>query len=470
MGIMIVLTGLVLVFGRQMRVEALASGNLVASLQADAIVAGAAKHVVNQLVTNLTTNFLEPLQSNIDQEIQAQAVALGDGLFWIVRPNADDERQYSFGVVDEASKLNLNSSIPKIPGLPQVAPTYMLMLLPGRTPDLAASIVDWRSYNQADPGQGGAESSYYEQLPEPYYCKNSPFETLDELRLVKGATPEILYGVDVNHNGVVDEEETGQAPVLAGLNGQSQCGICKFLTVYSAQPNTSLRGRPRTYVGDNTAPTLAALANLLSTNRSHPFAAGRVAAIIARLRGRPPALNVLDFYAKSGMTIDEFKSVADKLTTSRSQTLTGLINVNTAPREVLICLPGLTEGDVEQLIATRSANGPDLDTIAWVAEALSMQKAAAIGGLITTRSYQYSADIVAVAGNGRGFKRCKYVFDLRYSPARILLRQDLTHLGWPLDAKLWEDIRAGKVVPSSGLLPGLSNASTAGGAGTGGRP
>ena len=71
-----------------------------------------------------------------------------------------------------------------------------------------------------------------------------------------------------------------------------------------------------------------------------------------------------------------------------------------------------------------------------------------------------------MAGNGRGFKRCKYVFDLRgcpNTPARILLRQDLTHLGWPLSAKLWEDVCAGKVVSTTGTLQGLSSRSPMGG-------
>jgi len=259
---------------------------------------------------------------------------------------------------------------------------------------------------------------------------------------------------------VVDESEAGQGLVLAGLNGQSQCGVCKYLTVYSVQPNKTMNGGIRVYVGDNNPATLAGLSSLLS---GRSFAAGRVAAIIVRLRGSPPARNVLDFYVKSGMTLEEFESISDKITTSRLPNLTGLINVNTAPREVLLCLPGLTEGDVEQLIATRTANGPGLDNIAWVAEALTPVKAAAIGGLITTRSYQYSADIVAVAGNGRGFKRCKYVFDLRYSPARIVLRQDLTHLGWPLSAELWEAVRSGKAAPTTGALPGLSNLTPLGG-------
>ena len=36
--------------------------------------------------------------------------------------------------------------------------------------------------------------------------------------------------------------------------------------------------------------------------------------------------------AQIGMTLEEFASISDKITTSRAPNLTGLINVNAAPR------------------------------------------------------------------------------------------------------------------------------------------
>lgn len=363
-GIMIVLTGLVLVFARQVRVEALASGNLVSSAQTDAIVSGAAQYVANRLTNNQDRTML-------DSEIQAEAVPLGEGYFWILRPNPDDERQYAFGVVDESSKLNINS-----------ADIDMLLGLPLMTPELAASIVDWRDPDSVITEGGGAEDEYYLLQDEPSYCKNAPFETLDELLLVKGATRDLLWGVDANRNGVVDDAAAGQQGQLTSFNGQMQCGLCKYLTVYSVEPNPARRG---------------------------PM-------------------------------------------------LVGLINVNTAPREVLRCLPGLTESDVDLLIAKRSGNGPDLANVTWVAKTLSAATVQKIANRITTRSFQFSADIVGVSGNGRGFKRAKYVFDVRTLPPRILYCQDLTRLGWPLSAELRESRRSG--APPS---PASNNAFSLGG-------
>jgi general secretion pathway protein K len=79
------------------------------------------------------------------------------------------------------------------------------------------SILDWK-----DPDDlvhtNGAESEYYESLPHPYKAKNADFDTLEELLLVKGMTPGILYG-DGGKKGLIDfltiNAKTSQINALA---------------------------------------------------------------------------------------------------------------------------------------------------------------------------------------------------------------------------------------------------------------
>lgn len=40
----------------------------------------------------------------------------------------------------------------------------------------------------------GAEDQHYQSLPNPYKAKNAPFDTAEELLLVKGVTEDILFG------------------------------------------------------------------------------------------------------------------------------------------------------------------------------------------------------------------------------------------------------------------------------------
>jgi general secretion pathway protein K len=55
------------------------------------------------------------------------------------------------------------------------------------------SILDWRDTDDLRRLHG-AETEYYQSLPQPYSAKNGPFDTVEELLLVRGVTPEIYYG------------------------------------------------------------------------------------------------------------------------------------------------------------------------------------------------------------------------------------------------------------------------------------
>jgi general secretion pathway protein K len=61
--------------------------------------------------------------------------------------------------------------------------------------DILDSIKDWMDEDDETTGFG-AEESYYQSLEHPYSCRNAPFESIDELLLVKGITSELFYGTD----------------------------------------------------------------------------------------------------------------------------------------------------------------------------------------------------------------------------------------------------------------------------------
>ncbi len=408
--IVLALAALALVFARAMRVELIASANHVAAMQADGTAHAALQYVLSQV--DGTDGLLRPAA-----EMSCEAVPVGEGFFWLLVQNLEDDYTHAFGLRDEAGRLNLNT-----------ATQDMLVRLPNMTVELAAAIRDWRDpEEQASPG--GAGSEYYLLLPDPYYCKNAPFETVEELLLVRGATPELLVGEDRNRNGVLDAHEHAAA-------GRLDRGLLPYITVYSREPNQTAAGEARVNVNDRSDGELERLLR-------RALSAERLSEVMSRVRRERPFRNPLDFYLRAGLTAEEFAQVADAITTSRGRTLTGLVNVVTAPREVLACLPGLEEGDVSALLARRSSPDTDLTNIAWVAEALPAEKAVEIGGLITTRSYQFSADIVAVSGDGRAFRRYLAVVDASTSPPRVTRWSDLTPLGWPLDPALLAALREG---------------------------
>jgi general secretion pathway protein K len=55
------------------------------------------------------------------------------------------------------------------------------------------SIEDWRDPNQ-NPQINGAESDYYLSLSPPYEAKDGPLDSLSELLMIRGVTPEMYWG------------------------------------------------------------------------------------------------------------------------------------------------------------------------------------------------------------------------------------------------------------------------------------
>jgi general secretion pathway protein K len=95
-------------------------------------------------------------------------------------------------VEDEERKINLNRLIlpnGNAPDEQKLAVFRRLLSILDIDPSLADAVVDWLDNDEA-PRVGGAESSYYLSLPYPYKAKNDLFDTLDELRLIRGMTPE----------------------------------------------------------------------------------------------------------------------------------------------------------------------------------------------------------------------------------------------------------------------------------------
>ncbi|MBP8910718.1 MAG: general secretion pathway protein GspK [Phycisphaerae bacterium] len=423
--VVLVLAGLAMVFARSMRVAAAVSANHVASLQAECIAEGALQYVIARIVELTKNGGIESDESDL---YEAQEV--GKGYFWILRSNLESDHEFDYGLTDEAGKINLNS-----------ASLEMLQKLPGMTAELAASIIDWRD-EDTDVTTGGAESEYYLLQSNGYQCKNLPLETVEEILLIKGASQELLYGEDINLNGYLDDNENDgdESEPADNHNGRLDAGFYDYVTVYSTEKNVDADGNTRINISDSTA------ASSLQTLLEEKFKQERALEIIQRsgISTNPNFENILDFYYRSQMTAAEFAQIADQLTTSSETTLVGLVNVNTAPKEVLLCLPGLEESDATALVSYRQANSGSLDSIAWVTQVLSQEKAVGIGSYITVRSYQYSADIVCLSGNGRAYKRCRVVVDTQDGSPRVVYWRSLTHFGWPLPPEIVAALRKGQ--------------------------
>lgn len=81
---------------------------------------------------------------------------------------------------------------------------------------IADSIMDWKDPTGFSRPHG-AGNDYYESLPHPYKIKGANFEVLEELLLVRGITPELLFGTG-KKKGLVDFLTVNSRSQLINVN------------------------------------------------------------------------------------------------------------------------------------------------------------------------------------------------------------------------------------------------------------
>jgi type II secretory pathway component PulK len=173
------------------------------------------------------------------------------GRFSLVAPIDTDDpafgsQPFRYGVLDEAGKININALM-RLDSSGKILHD-VLVLLPNMTEDIANCIIDWLDADD-EPRASGAEVDYYATLSPPYKPRNGPIDSLEELLLVKGVTPQLLYGNDKNRNGFLDVDEDDGT-------GMVDMGWSAYLTVHSREQNLDSTGSPRIYVNDSDLQTL----------------------------------------------------------------------------------------------------------------------------------------------------------------------------------------------------------------------
>ena len=186
----------------------------------------------------------------------------------VLAPGLDELGNYGgirFGLQNESARLNLNTlllideysaalSPPTADddaaqqGESESVAISLLLGLPGMTEDIAAAILDWLDEDE-EPREFGAELEYYTALPTPYAPANGPLQSTEELLLVRGVTPILMFGADANRNGVLDPDEQQRYGVTVDTPGA--LGWAAYLTVHSAEANKRSDGSFRVNVNQD---------------------------------------------------------------------------------------------------------------------------------------------------------------------------------------------------------------------------
>ena len=329
---------------------------------------------------------------------QFRDIQFGRGQFCVFRrANQEDGGGVVNGISDEESRLNVN-----------VATAEELTKLNGLTTDIAAAILAWRG----EPGSNsmGANADYYASLQPPYQPRNGPFQTVRELLMVRGVSPDLLFGNDPRQNGFLpaadnDEENPAGAD---NLPADADGGWASTLTVDSSDANVNAAGADRVNIqtADETSlsavngitPEIAraivqfrnqnqfqSIADLLDVTppQNQNSRAGTSGAVSS---GQPDPLAGT---GSGSRVIDEtlLMEIADDLTVTSDRNQAGLINPNTASLETLLCLPGMDRELAQAIISFARSQG-SFSNIAWLLKVPGMDRQLfkQIAPFVTTRS------------------------------------------------------------------------------------
>lgn len=457
---------------------------------------------------------------------------------------ADNGESTRFGLVDESARLNVNgwlyiAALIGNSGPGQTTSTggvggsnasrsNPLLYLPNMTPEIADAMLDW-----VDPDDEmrpfGAEASEYQSRNTRYKTRNGAMATLDELLMVRGITPRLLYGEDANLNGILDpnEDDGEQSYPNDNADGVLDRGWLPFLTVYSHDSNTDKFGKSRIDLNaqdiealydqlllepdfdeeharfivayrlfgpstaDNREPT-ASSAEAIATDSGtkttgtetgvtdtgkqpqtgtaagsrdsgNPrvatssgadsrtktiagFDASRGAShqfqspldlIDAVVEARPADRDATE-WLESPFLRDQalLDALMDRTTVWSVSDWVGQLNVNTAPREALMALPGMNEDRVDSILTARAARDGDAGQIfnagvAWLVTdgVLTVDEFKALETYITGRSQVFRVQVLGYSEGYGNVSRVDAMIDLTGSRPRIRLWRDLTTLG-----------------------------------------
>jgi len=321
-----------------------------------------------------------------------QNVEVGDGSYTLFVGAAESgSAQPDFGIVDEAGKLNLNT-----------ATEEMLRKLPGMTEELAAGIVQLRQesdtlYDLADllllegvdlsllygedqngnglldPNEDDGDESWPPDNSDgelgrglaPYVTCSSAVRNVTSdgsarVNVNTAGADEITRGVSgINQqqaDSIIEHRKNGQLGSIADLLDvmlvekveQSEDGQNGQQGRSSGQRNReedSSQGGAEARGGEEGGSSGGTRDGRGQGERQGSRTGGSSGETQVRTTN------------KNAFSVEDLKRIADAVTTSDEETLQGVINVNTAPVQVLACLPGVEEELAVQIADARPETG-----------------------------------------------------------------------------------------------------------------
>jgi DNA uptake protein ComE-like DNA-binding protein len=396
------------------------------------------------------------------------------GRFTILAPRIEDRAATGvrYGLEDESTRIDLWTLLDadQEPG----GARKRLLALPGMTLSIADAILDWLDTDD-ELREFGAEVAYYSSLSPGYAPRNGTPATIEELLLVRGVTRQLLYGVGLGPEGQVKAGQPGSETqsTMDNSDGSMTRGWAAYFTLHGAESNLRPDGTPKIdlnqddlqvlyeeldkAVGKQWATFIVAYRQYGPSNQrggpqprgDPPTAAAGAAKPDLTKEASFTLTSILDLVgsptrvkfegAKSEVSLpspfpDEpaamevyLPKLLGNTSVSSAPTIEGRININQAPRAVLMSIPGMNTEIVDQIIAKRvpdsskAAPGRRYETWLYtegIVKDLSAMKA--LMPFVTSGGGVYRARSIGYFDSGGPAIELEAVIDATIRPARVV--------------------------------------------------
>jgi len=324
-----------------------------------------------------------------------------------VLSNLTDRRM---GIINESAKINLQTLLSHDANSPGFG-RDCLMRLPRMTESIADHILDWIDKDD-EPREFGAETEYYRDnngiLP-----RNATPPTLSEFENIPDVTREMIFGAssqNPNDNQNGSPKETIQ---IGQVGEDASIPWSRFLTVRSAERNETYEGLQRVHLNSTDLFELhTSLVELIDVETANFVILARQYGIQSRTKSDngtgsssakspsgypidltiPPVYEIESLLEIVGATIriedveapensivvaspysgqttnldQRLETFLDETTVSRKLVIQGRVNINLAPLEVLLSVPGIDEELANQILAVREGQKHNSKTCFWL--------------------------------------------------------------------------------------------------------
>jgi general secretion pathway protein K len=213
-----VLSVIVLEFCFAMRTEVNITKNYKEELQSYAMAEGGVQRAILELIY-IQDPRVQQLRkpSKLEETPPEKREWVTDGRPYLL---SYDQGVCEIRVMSEAGKVNINLISEQM-----IRKILENLGVDSETKEIIAdSIMDWR-----DPDDfyrvNGAENDYYQSLKEPYFCKNGPLSSIEEMLLIRGITPDLFYGKKRKGEEKAKEQRTGLKDIFSIYSPMQQIDI-----------------------------------------------------------------------------------------------------------------------------------------------------------------------------------------------------------------------------------------------------